>query len=87
MPVEITSEGIAADQKKQLIAEVTETLVCVLNKAPASNLVVIDEHETHSWDQHGHTHRGESRAGSCFYCTAASIQNLSCGFFSLPASS
>jgi 4-oxalocrotonate tautomerase len=41
--IKITREGATAEQKKALIKGVTDLLQTVLNKAPASTFVVIDE--------------------------------------------
>jgi 4-oxalocrotonate tautomerase len=57
--VKITKEGATADQKAELIAGVTELLQRVLNKSPATTVVVIDEVETDNWGIGGEqvTHR------------------------------
>ena len=47
--IKITNEGATAEQKKQLIEGVTQLLVDVLNKSPATTFVVIDEVETDNW--------------------------------------
>jgi len=47
--IKITREGATAEQKQQLIAGVTELLVKVLNKNPATTVVVIDEVDTDNW--------------------------------------
>ncbi|WP_159566272.1 2-hydroxymuconate tautomerase family protein [Budvicia diplopodorum] len=47
--IKITNEGATAEQKKRLIEGVTELLVKVLNKNPATTVVVIDEVETDNW--------------------------------------
>lgn len=47
--IKITKEGTSVEQKKQLIEGVTELLVKVLNKNPATTIVVIDEVETDNW--------------------------------------
>ena len=41
--IKITREGVTVEQKAELIAGVTELLVRVLNKNPATTVVVIDE--------------------------------------------
>lgn len=53
--IEITREGTTLDQKKQLIAEATELMVRVLNKAPEATFVIIDEVETDNWGHGGRT--------------------------------
>ena len=47
--IKITREGATAEQKAELIAGVTELLVRVLNKNPATTVVVIDEVDTDNW--------------------------------------
>lgn len=57
--IKITKEGVTADQKAELIAGTTELLQRVLNKNPATTVVVIDEVETDNWGIGGEpvTHR------------------------------
>jgi 4-oxalocrotonate tautomerase len=47
--VRITREGATLDQKRQIIAGVTDLLVEVLHKDPATTFVVIDEVELEDW--------------------------------------
>ncbi|MCD1126971.1 4-oxalocrotonate tautomerase family protein [Jinshanibacter sp. LJY008] len=47
--IKITKEGATAEQKKQLIEGVTQLLVKVLDKNPATTLVVIDEVDMDNW--------------------------------------
>jgi 4-oxalocrotonate tautomerase len=47
--IKITREGATAEQKAALIRGVTELLVTVLNKNPATTVVVIDEVDTDNW--------------------------------------
>jgi 4-oxalocrotonate tautomerase len=47
--VKITREGATAEQKAQIIEEVTRTLVTVLGKDPSTTFVVIDEVEIENW--------------------------------------
>lgn len=47
--IKITREGATAAQKSELIAGVTELLVKVLNKSPATTFVVIDEVALEDW--------------------------------------
>lgn len=47
--IKITREGATAEQKARLIAGVTELLVDVLNKNPATTVVVIDEVALADW--------------------------------------
>ena len=41
--VKITKDGVTAEQKKQVVAEITDTLVRVLGKKPEHTHIVIDE--------------------------------------------
>lgn len=47
--IKITREGVTAEQKAELIAGVTQLLQTVLNKNPATTVVVIDEVDTDNW--------------------------------------
>lgn len=47
--IKITNEGATVQQKKQLMEGVTQLLVDVLNKNPATTIVVIEEVETDNW--------------------------------------
>ncbi len=47
--IKITREGATADQKARLIAGVTELLVDVLGKEPATTFVLIDEVDLDNW--------------------------------------
>ncbi|MDR2240489.1 MAG: 4-oxalocrotonate tautomerase family protein [Zoogloeaceae bacterium] len=47
--IKITDEGVTKAQKAALIAGVTRLLQDVLNKNPATTVVVIDEVNTDNW--------------------------------------
>lgn len=47
--IKITRDGVSAQQKARLIKGVTDLLVEVLDKNPATTMVVIDEVETDNW--------------------------------------
>lgn len=47
--IKITREGATAEQKARLIAGVTDLLVEVLDKNPATTFVVIDEVALEDW--------------------------------------
>lgn len=47
--IKITNDGVTKEQKRQLVAGVTELLVNILGKNPATTVVVIDEVETDNW--------------------------------------
>lgn len=53
--IQITREGATAEQKAELIRGATDLLVRVLDKSPATTLVVIDEVDTDSWGIAGET--------------------------------
>lgn len=53
--IRITREGTTAEQKAQVIREVTETLERVLHKPPAWTHIVIEEVDTDNWGFGGHT--------------------------------
>ena len=47
--IKITREGATQEQKAELIAGVTDLMVRVLDKSPATTFVVIDEVELEDW--------------------------------------
>lgn len=47
--IRITNENVTKEQKAKLIKGATELLVDVLNKNPATTVVVIDEVHTDNW--------------------------------------
>ncbi len=47
--IKITREGVTKAQKAELVAGATELLQRVLNKNPATTVVVIDEVDTDNW--------------------------------------
>lgn len=47
--IKITREGTTPEQKAELIKGVTDLLVRVLNKSPATTFVVIDEVDMEDW--------------------------------------
>ena len=47
--IKITRDGATAEQKKALIAGVTQLLVDILGKNPATTTVIIDEIDTDNW--------------------------------------
>nr|WP_259230979.1 4-oxalocrotonate tautomerase family protein [Rahnella sp. BIGb0603] len=47
--IKITREGATVEQKKALIAGVTQLLADTLGKNPATTVVVIDEVDTDNW--------------------------------------
>jgi 4-oxalocrotonate tautomerase len=53
--IRVTREGVTPAQKAELIKGATELLQRVLNKNPATTVVVIDEVETDNWGIAGET--------------------------------
>ncbi|OLL31072.1 tautomerase [Burkholderia sp. SRS-W-2-2016] len=51
--IKITDEGVTREQKKQLIAGVTEVLQKTLGKNPKTTTVVIDEINVDNWGMGG----------------------------------
>ena len=51
--VKITKDGVTAEQKKQVVAEITDTLVRVLGKKPEHTHIVIDEVDPENWGYAG----------------------------------
>lgn len=47
--IKVTREGVTDEQKAALIKGVTDLLVDVLQKSPATTMVVIDEVEMENW--------------------------------------
>jgi 4-oxalocrotonate tautomerase len=47
--IQVTREGVTAEQKRQLISGTTDLLVRVLNKNPATTFVIIEEVDMDSW--------------------------------------
>ncbi len=47
--VKITKDGVTTEQKKQIVKEMTQTLVNVLDKKPEHIHIVIDEVEPENW--------------------------------------
>ncbi|WP_291969171.1 4-oxalocrotonate tautomerase family protein [Candidatus Symbiopectobacterium sp.] len=47
--IKITRDGATTEQKRQLIAGVTQFLVDVMGKNPATTAVIIDEVDTDNW--------------------------------------
>jgi 4-oxalocrotonate tautomerase len=47
--IKVTREGVTTDQKAELISGVTDLLVRVLDKSPATTFVVIDEVVLEDW--------------------------------------
>ncbi|MDA8140505.1 MAG: 4-oxalocrotonate tautomerase family protein [Desulfobacteraceae bacterium] len=61
--IKITREGATAAQKAELIKGVTDLLVNVLGKNPATTVVVIDEVDTDNWGIGGESVTTRRRRG------------------------
>jgi 4-oxalocrotonate tautomerase len=51
--VRITRDGVTVEQKRQVVEEITRTLVNVLGKRPEHIHVIIDEVEPENWGYAG----------------------------------
>ena len=51
--IKVTDEGVTPEQKRALIAGVTDLLQKILNKNPNTTFVVIDEVPTDNWGWNG----------------------------------
>jgi len=51
--VKITRDGVTAEQKARIVAEITATLQRVLGKRPEHTHIVIDEVEPENWGYAG----------------------------------
>jgi 4-oxalocrotonate tautomerase len=47
--VRITKDGVTAEQKKQIVEEITDTLFRVLGKRPEHTHIIIDEVAAENW--------------------------------------
>ncbi len=47
--VRLTKDGVTTDQKRQIVEEITQTLVKVLGKKPEHTHIIIDEIEPENW--------------------------------------
>jgi len=47
--IKVTNESVTSEQKRQLIAGATRLMQDVLNKNPATTIVIIDEINTDNW--------------------------------------
>ena len=53
--VKIAKDGATSEQKTQVIAEMTDVLVLVLGKNPATTIVILEEVDMDSWGIGGET--------------------------------
>ena len=51
--VKITRDGVTAEQKAQIVSEITATLQRVLGKRPEHTHIVIDEIDPENWGYSG----------------------------------
>ena len=61
--IKVTDEGVTREQKHQLVQGVTQLLVDVLGKDPASTFVLIDEVSTDNWGVAGQLVTQRRQAG------------------------
>jgi len=61
--IKITRDGATAGQKAELIKGVTQLLVDILGKNPATTVVVIEEVETDNWGIGGETVTARRKSG------------------------
>ena len=47
--VRITKDGVSDSQKRQIVKEITQTLVSVIGKKPEHTHIIIDEVEPENW--------------------------------------
>ncbi|TSE08490.1 tautomerase family protein [Aquimarina algiphila] len=59
--IKVTDEQVTLEQKRQLIAGVTQLLVDVLNKDPKTTHVVIDEVPIQNWGVNGNQYLGTKK--------------------------
>ena len=65
--IRVTKEGVTPKQKLELIEGATDLLARVLNKNPATTVVIIDEVETDNWGMNREsatTRRARATAGN-----------------------
>lgn len=60
--IQVTREGVTAEQKARLIQGATDLVVDVLHKEPATTFVVIDEVDTDNWGVAGQSVTQRRRA-------------------------
>jgi 4-oxalocrotonate tautomerase len=61
--IKITRDGVTPEKKAEVIRGVTQVLVDVLGKNPATTIVVIEEVETDNWGIGGVTVTVRRKAG------------------------
>jgi 4-oxalocrotonate tautomerase len=61
--IKITRDGVTPEKKAEVIRGVTQVLVDVLGKNPATTIVVIEEVETDNWGIGGETVTVRRKAG------------------------
>ena len=53
--IKITRDGVTPEKKAEVIRRVTQVMVDVLGKTPATTMVLIEEVETDNWGVAGET--------------------------------
>lgn len=61
--IRITNEGVTREKKAEVIKGVTELLARVLDKNPATTMVVIDEVDTDNWGVGGESVTARRKRG------------------------
>lgn len=61
--IKITRDGVSSEKKAELIRGVTQVMVDVLGKNPATTMVVIEEVETDNWGIGGETVTSRRKSG------------------------
>jgi len=61
--IKITRDGVTPEQKAEVIRRVTQTMVDVLGKNPATTMVLIEEVETDNWGIGGETVTARRKQG------------------------
>lgn len=61
--IKITRDGVSPEKKAELIRKVTQAMVDVLGKNPATTMVVIEEVDTDNWGIGGETVTSRRKSG------------------------
>jgi 4-oxalocrotonate tautomerase len=61
--IKITRDGVTPEKKAEVIRRVTQVMVDVLGKNPATTMVLIEETETENWGVGGETVAARRKAG------------------------
>lgn len=61
--IKITRDGVTPEKKAEVIRRVTQVMVDVLGKNPATTMVLIEEAETDNWGVAGETVTARRKSG------------------------